>query len=222
MAVLARRTWATILTETVLRVGNITSTGFDARLQHWLAASYQSLCTTYHHVELDALDTSKTASTAANTVTLPTDVFVLVGVRLRSGSTILGPLVISDFRSVFDKYTAEVGVPTRCARWANTIYFDKLPAAAYNLDIYYYKYGTAPDFTTPTSPELDRDVDEHIIEGAIRLAFPALARPDLGDVHRQLLGEWASDQIRSPLSTPPLPNFAERERTTTTTSGAQG
>ena len=216
MAVLVRRNWPQLLTETVLRLGNITSTGFDSRVQYWLAASYFHLCTLYHHVELDDIDTSLSCTTSTNEVTLPSDLFVLVGVRLKAvgGATILGPLLVEEYTLVADKYALESGQPSRCARFGNKLYFDKKPDVAYPLEVFHYRRGLAPDFSgTPTSPELDSDVDEHIIQGALALALPGVGRPDLAAVQRELLAEWLSAQVRSSLGDP-LTALPERERTT--------
>lgn len=229
MAVLAARTWAQLLTEALLRVGNITTSGFDARMQRWLEAAYFNLCTTYHHVEFDTISTSLTASTTSNEVDLSSlspKLFVLAGLRLRASSTttstITGPLVPRDFRSVFDKYTATAGQPTTVARWGDKLYFDTLPLAAYGLNLYYLRYPTAPDFAAPTSPETGRDVEEHIIEGAIQLAFPGMGRPDLGAVNRELVATWLNEQVRLPLTADPIVNLPERQRAGTTTVQGQG
>lgn len=213
-----------MLTELTLRCGNITSTGFDARLQHWLAASYANLCTTYHHVELDALNTSLTTDSTVNTVALPADTFVLISVKLYRSTIVDTPvntLTLVDFRSLIDDYTGASALPTKAARYGNTLYFDSKPDDTYRLYVYYYKYGTAPDFTTPTSHELGLDVDEHIYEGALRYVMPNLARPDLGAVQRQLLSDWLNEQVRVTTSDQ-LTALPERERTTTTFTKGQG
>lgn len=197
-------------------------------MQRWLEAAYFNLCTTYHHVELDTVDTSLTASTSTNEVSLASlspKMFVLAGLRLRasadSGSAITGPMVVGDFKSLFDKYTATVGVPSKVARFGDKLYFDTLPAAAYGLNLYYLRYPTAPDFGA-TSPETGRDVEEHIVEGAIQLAFPGIGRPDLGAVNRELVGMWLSEQVRLPLTADPIVNLPERQRAGTTHVQGQG
>jgi hypothetical protein len=231
MAVLTRRTWAELLTETILRVGNITASGFDTRLKYFLAASYTHLCTRYHHVELDTRSTVE-CSTSANFVALPSDLYILVAVILHQaspdiyifppGPPIIGPLVIEDYRLTSDNYVGypTLARPTKCARYGNNLYFDSLPDQAYVVEFAYYRRGLLPNFGT-TSPELDYDVDEHIMDGALRLAFPAVARADLGEVNRQLLEEWAESQVRVPLLDP-LTNLPERERTGTTYTKGQG
>lgn len=219
MAVLARRTWAQMLTELTLRVGNITSPGFDSRLHYWLASSYFDLCTRYHHVELDmSTPTGLTLSVSTSSINLPTDLFVLISASIEST-----PLPIIDFRSIVDDiYTNASGVPQKCARFGNKLYFDRIAADNYpTVFLWYYRRGTAPDFAAPTSPELDSDCDEHILEGALRYTFPNLARPDLGAVQRELLNDWLSTQVRTSTMYP-LTNLAERERSATTLSGAQG
>lgn len=219
MAVLARRTWAQLATETTLRLGNIASPGFDSRVQYWLAASYFDLCTRYHHVELDMVTASAlTLSVSTSSLNLPADLFVLISASIESTT-----IPIIDFRSVVhDIYDNAAGVPQKCARFGSKLYFDRIAGANYpTVFLWYYRRGTSPDFTTPTSPELDSDVDEHIIEGALRYAYPNLARPDLGAVQRELLNDWLSTQVRTPTSYP-LTSLAERERSATTLSGTQG
>ena len=223
MPPLTRRNWSTMLTELQLRTGNITATGFTDRLKHLLVATYQDICTTYHHLELDKIDTSIVCSTSNNEITLPTDLYSLVGIRLKAvgGASILGPILIEDFRLTSHLYALSSGRPSRGGVFGRKFYFDTKPDQAYPLEVFYYRTGTVPDFDTPTTSDLAIDVDEHIIEGAIRKAFPALARPDLGEVHRQLLDEWLASQVRMP-TIDGLVEEPERERTSTTYPRGQG
>lgn len=222
MAPLARRTWAQMATEVTLRLGNPTTTGFDARIQYALVASYDDLCTTFHHVELDNIDTSKVCSTSTNTVTLPADCLVVVGVRLKAvGGAVLGQVLVEDYRLGSALYVATSGQPTRCSRFQNSLYFNTKPDQAYPLEIFYYRRCTVPDFSASASSELDRDVDEHIIEGAIRRLFPAISRADLGDVQRTLMSEWMGAQFRSSILDP-LTAAPEKEFSATTYTKGQG
>ena len=222
MAAITRRTWANIRDEVIKRLGNITATGFSGRVEYSVWAAYQDIATTYHHFELDDVDTSLTCSTSTNDVSLTAGTFMVIGVRLKSvAGAVLTGLESVDFRRLSDDYLATSGRPTQYSRFLNKLYFDKKPDLAYPLEVYRYKRCTAPDFSS-TSPELDSDVDEHIIEAACRKLFPMIARPDIGEVNRQLMTEWLSMNVRPSLIDEPLPNMSERSRSATALAGAQG
>lgn len=202
MAVLARRNWAQLLTELTLRLGNITSSGFDARLQYVLAGAYFDICTTYHHAELDAVTASPiTLTIAESSVPLPTDLFVLVSASIEGVQ-----LPVVDFRQLIEELRSAgaAGVPTKCARYGGRLYFNKVAAASYaSVLVFYYRRGLAPDFSgSPTSPELDSDVDKHIMELALSTAWQALGRPDLAATEQQKYDAWASMQVRVSLIDP--------------------
>lgn len=213
-------------TEAQRRLAGINATGSDGvtfltRIQYFLAAAYLDLATIYHHFELDVIDTTTiTLSTSTNTVTLPADCHEVIALSLRNGTTYVGEVGIYSQPSLLPAYTAAVGVPTRRARFAGKLYFDKKPDIAYACDLYYYKRPALPDFTGSDSPLTAVDVDEHIIEYALSLANPAIGRPDLMAVNRQLLSDWLASQIRPSLQDPL--ERRERPETDRAMGGAQG
>jgi len=223
MAVITRRLWSAIQTETIRRLAGINYAGFDTRVQYWLWASYLTLATTYHHFEFDKEDTSLTLSSGAYTLALPSDCFEVVAVTLRdSTGAQVGEAQQYSFSAMRSAYTAESGLPSRRARFGSTLYFDKKADANYNLDLYYYRLPTAPDFVSVSAtPETGVDCDEYIIDGACALANPAIGRPDLGTVDREVLTTWLAMQVRTPMNTEGL---EERERSETgrTLGGRQG
>lgn len=225
MAALARRTWAEIATETQRRLGGINYSGATTRIQYWIEAAYLYLCTCYHHFELHAIDTSKTLSTSVNTLVLPTDCFILIAMRMKDPDTgkYIGPIGPFDAApNMVVGYTNEVGRPTRYNRFISTLHFDYIADKAYPVDLFYYRFPASPDFTGSASPEIGRDCDEHIIEGAMRLGWPGVARPDLGDPERQLLTEWLAEMVRPTLISDPIPWARERNATARTIGGPQG
>lgn len=223
MAVIVRRTWAQLRDEAIKRAGNLDATGFSGRVEYTLWAAWHDLTTTYHFTGLDKIDTSLVLSTSTNELALPTDCFIVVGVGLRSaaGTTYLGPMTPVDYRTLFQDYTATSGQPTRRARFGASLWFDKKPDAAYHIDLAYYRFATAPDYSS-TSPELSSDVDEHLVEGALRKLFPAIGRPDIGEVNAQLLSEWLGFQVRPALAAASPAAHRLKPLDDTTTGGAQG
>lgn len=224
MAVLGRRTWPQLRNEALLRLGNPGATGMSSRVEYFMTAAYRDLALTYHHFELDVVDTSKALSTSNNEVALPTDCHIVVAVRLLAvgSGTILGFLKYHSTQALFGDYLAAVAPPKRYTRFASKLYVEKKPDAAYPIHIYYYKLPAAPDFTGAGSPEISEDMDEHLLEGTIRKAAPALGRPDIGSVQRELLVEWLGQQVRPDTVSEPLAGLPERQQTHRTLGGAQG
>ncbi len=221
MAVIARRGWSAIKAEVIKRVGNLTAAGFDARVEQWIWAAYLKLATGYHFFEFDA---SQDLAFAAgdSSKTLATDTYIILSVSLVSGSTLLKSLRPSHAPSLLtDLSAAQAGRPSRYARYGSSLYLDCPCDQAYTLRVFYYQLPAAPDFATTATPAFASDVDEHLIEQAIRIIMPGIGRPDLGDINRQLLSDWLADQPRDPIQARPQ---TEQERATTnrTIGGAQG
>lgn len=222
MAAITRRTWQAIEAETVRRLAGINYTGFSLRVDYWLWHAYWLLATTYHHFELDKEDTTLSIAAGANTLALPSDCFMLAAMTLRASGLQVGEVTDYSFSALRSAYTAATGQPARRARFGSNLYFDVKADKLYNVDLYYYKAPAAPDFASGASfPETSVDVDEHIIEAACRFANPAIGRPDLGDVDRQLLTEWLTQQVRPALVAEPL-EARERTETGRTLGGMQG
>jgi len=223
MATITRRGWSAIEAEVQRRLAGNNATGFTTRIDYWVWAAYLQICLTYHHFELDKEDLTLSIALGANTLNLPADCYAVVAMTLRdNGSNIVGEVADYEFTALRGQYVASAGQPTRRARWGSKLYFDKKADQLYNVDLYYYRVPTAPDFATTTAPETAADVDEHIIEGACRLGNPAIGRSDLGDVDRQLLADWISQQIRPSLNQDGILEQRERMGTNRTLGGSQG
>ena len=222
MAALTRRTWANIRDEVIKRCGNITATGFSSRVEYCCWAAHDYLCSTYHHFELDVVDTSITLSTSVNTITLPARCNIVIGLKLlnAAGSTVVGEVTCEDARPTVAKYIATSGTPKRYGRFGGKLYLDAKPDVAYRSELYYYAFSAAPDFAS-TSPETASDVDEHIIEMACHMVSGATGDGAFAGVNRELLSEWLAAQVRNPIGIP-LPDVRERFATQTTLGGAQG
>lgn len=222
MAAITRRSWLAIEAETIRRLAGQNQTGFSLRVDYWLWHSLWMLATTYHHFELDKEDTTLSLAAGANTLALPADCFMLVAMTLRVSGAQVGEVTDYSFSALRSAYTAATGQPSRRSRFGSNLFFDVKADRLYNVDLYYYKTPAAPDFASGASfPELGIDCDEHIIEGACRFANPAIGRPDLGDVDRQLLAEWLAQQVRPALVAEPL-EARERTETGRTLGGMQG
>lgn len=222
MATITRRGWSLIQDEAQRRLAGIASPGFTARIDYWVWAAYQQICLTYHHFELDSFSTSLSIALGASTLALPADCYAVIAMTLRDGTgAYAGEVRQYELAAVRGAYVAASGRPSRRARFGSTLYLDMKADQLYNVDLFYYRFPTAPDFATNTAPETASDVDEHIIEGAVRLAHPAIGRSDLGDVDRQLLADWLSQQIRPSLNQETLED-TERAGAERTLGGAQG
>lgn len=222
MATITRRGWSTIEAEVQRRLGGNDASGFTTRIDYWVWSAYQQICLTYHHFELDKEDLTLTISSGVNTLSLPADCYAVIAMALRDATgVIVGEVSQYEFAATRGAYVADSGQPRRRARFGSKLYFDVKANQTYSVDLYYYRSPTAPDFTTSTTPETAADVDEHIIEGACRLANPAIGRADLGDVDRQLLADWLSQQIRPSLNQETL-EVRERFATARTLGGGQG
>ncbi len=225
MAALARRNWVENRDELIRRLGGINYTGFNTRVQYWLTASYLYLCTCYHHFELDVLDSSLTLSTTVNTLALPADCYILIAVRLKdptTGKFLPGGVGISNASSKLVEFTNQIGRPKSYVRFKGTLHFDVIADQAYPVDLFYYKLPANPDFTGTDVPLIGQDCDEHLLEGALRLAWPGVSRPDLGDPNRQLFTEWLAETPRPSNISDPLPSAREKAMTNKTMGGPQG
>jgi hypothetical protein len=221
-----RRTWAAIKAETIRRLRGIDAPGFDTRVEQWLYQALLDLSTTLHHFELDSAATL-TLSTAANSVALPVGTFIVI-----SAPQLLEPgtgavdinLVFQDFRTLEASYTTAAGQPRRWSRFGGALYVDLLPQVAYQVNLFYYAYPPAPDFTpgsAAVSP-LGIDTDEYVMQRALALAWPQIDRPDLGKVAEEAATTWAQSQVRPLLRDKYLTEMKEQLTAGSSLGGAQG
>ena len=225
MALIVRRTWAQLRDEVIRRAGGIDASTWSGRVEYALWATHIDLCTSYHMFELDKIDTTLTLSTSVPSLALPTDCYIVVGVRLRdaaTGNTVLNQLSYQAARILLMEYrNTPAARPKKYTRFLSTLYFDSLPDAAYHVDLYYYKNPTAPDFSS-TSPETHPELDEHLIQGTLSTLFPSLGRPDLSTSHLQNLQTWLSLNTRPAMVAESPAGKTERFETVTSHGGQQG
>ena len=225
MALIVRRTWAQMLDEVIRRAGGVDASTFSSRVEYALWSTYLDLCLSYHQFELDKLDTSLTLSTSAPSLALPSDCYIVVGVRLRDalvGTAVVGQLSYKASRLLLFEYRATPAArPKHYTRFLSTLYFDSLPDAAYKVDLYYYKTPTAPDFSS-TSPETHPELDEHLIQGALSVLFPSLGRPDLAQAQLTNLQNWLALNTRPAMVAETPAGKSERFETVTSHGGQQG
>lgn len=224
MAAIARRTWAELRTEVVRRAQGIDATSFSSRVEYALWSAYQDLCLTFHHFELDKVDTSLSLSTSVNSLALPPDCYIVVGVRLRNaaGSAFVRQLSYKSPHVLLNEYRGAPGTPTQYTRFLNTLYFNLLPDTAYHVDLFYYRNPTAPDFSGSATPDTHPEVDEHLIQSALSLLFPALGRPDLAGQHLANLQSWLPMNSRPAIVVETPAGQRERYETPRAIGGAQG
>jgi hypothetical protein len=221
MAVIARRGWSAVLAEVLKRTGNLNATGFSSRVEYFIWSAYLKLTLTYHHFELD---TSQDLSFAAGDTSkaLAADTYIILGASLLSGTTFLRNLApIHAPAMLTDLTLAQAARPSKYARYGANLVIDCPADQAYAVRVFYYQTPAAPDFATTNLPAFASDCDEHLIEQAVRMVMPAVGRPDLGDINRQLLSEWLAEQPRDPILAQPQVG-RERASTNRMIGGAQG
>lgn len=223
MAALTRRTLAQIRDEVIKRCGNITATGYSDRITYFVWEAYLDLATEFHHFELDKIDSSIVLSTSANTIDLPADCFVVIGLRLRNaaGTSIVGEVGKYNFESLSSEYRAVSGMPTKRARFGAKLYFDFKPDIAYTSDLFYYRLPAAPDFAGSATSELGVDCDTHLIELAVALASGGTKDQAFSAVNRESFATWAASQVRSSIQSP-LADSRESNTTNSVLGDAQG
>lgn len=196
MTALVRREFHELRDEALKRLGREASdAGASARAERFIESAYYQLALTYHHYELEDEVTSTTASTSANTVTVPANTYIVLGVSLRavSGGAFLKALTFQSANhllSAADRATS--GQPKRWSRVGGTLFFDTKPDAAYPLSIYRYKRPDAPDFDPAANAvsALDPLWDEAIIQLALLLGFTAYWSEELARLNGEALASF--------------------------------
>lgn len=195
MAPIARRTWAQIKTEAILRAGREDDANFAPRMEQFIAAAYLDLCHIIHHPELDKEDTSLTLTTSTHSFALPSTCYVLVGIWLRdpAGGAFLKAPVYRSPDLTYQEYIDEQRRPDNFSQFGRKVIFPSKPDLAYPTTLFFYADPTAPDFGSG-SPEINRVWDEHIIEGAVARALHAAWTPQEAAIEGELLESWLSRQ----------------------------
>lgn len=195
MTVLVRREFHELRDEALKRIGRSSDSAASTRMERFMEAAYYRLALTYHHYELEDEDTATTASPSANTVAVPANTYIVLGVSLRavSGGAFLKSLVFQSANSLLanaDRATSRR--PGEWGRVGETLFFDSKPDQAYPLSIYRYKRPAAPDFDAAANAvsELDPLWDEAIIELALMLGFTAYWSDDLAKLSGEALASF--------------------------------
>ncbi len=225
MAVIARRTWANLETEHILRVGREGDTAYNARAQQFINSSYFLICRTWHHWELDTIITSLVFSTSDNEMDISSITPVIVfGVEMQDAisAAFIKMVLQKNFRYITDNYSADAAEPKYFGRHADKLYFDKQPDQVYKSRVFYYDVEPpAADFATG-SPDISRTWDEPLLTYSVYLAHLAESRPEEAQAHLQTFG-----QMVEPLPQPLLSHVLQvgrpgRELEDTTHGGAEG
>lgn len=194
------RNFQEIRDEVMFRLGREGVTAFESRAETLVDAVYREICQTWHHHELDAVPAgTATLSAAATSFDLPSDRYLVYGVRLKDGSTLKGRLGYTRAVDLFGQQTTSSGLPEKYARYGDKIYVDRPADTSYTAEIFYYKRPTDPDFSTPNSPEIDPLFDEIIIEWATARGQGMLWRPDLASAGYERLGPFWQRVANAPL-----------------------
>lgn len=197
---MAHQDFEEIRDEVMKRLGRSGVTAFEARAQHLVDASYREICQTWFHHELvtDPIPTD-TLAAASDNVPVPTDCYLLFGVRLKSGSTLKGRPGYMRPMNLFGRATTTAGRPEHYTRFGDKVYFERPADASYTVELFSYARPTDPDFATPGEPEIDELFDEIIIESAVARGQGSLWRPDLSMSGRQSMAEFWSRVAGEPI-----------------------
>jgi hypothetical protein len=223
MAPLTRYSWATLKAEVIRRLGGRTEPSFSSRVEYWIDAAQLDIGCTVHHFELDKTDTSLSLAAGASTVNLPADCYIVMGVALRNPGSLTFKkwLTLNHLRYVQANFSEAATVPAEYARFGNQLQANCNADQTYPLLLRYYKFPTAPDFSSGT-PEFSRLWDEHLIEAALAKAQGSLWRPDLAAANVQLLQDYLAAQVQPALLVELLPDRPTVATTNRTHGGAQG
>lgn len=216
-------------TELTQRLGNRTEGSFASRVQYWLNAAYQRLALVFHHVEFD-VDTSGAPTTVAageSSAPIPTDAYVLAAVDLydSAGTKLLDVLRPGEHWAIFKSFKLQPAPPQKYAQFGRRVFFQAPADAAYKLVYRYYRYPTAPDFSTGAgakTPETAWLWDEAILEMAVALGSNAVWRPDVGQSYLQPLAVWMGQQVQPQLSEAPVAERPTRKIENQPITGRQG
>lgn len=226
MAEITRRTWANLQTEHTNRMGRVGDTDYAARSKEFLSAAYYDICTRWHHFELDTRDTATlTCSTGTNVVSASAlGLHGIFGVQLRSPTidTVVSTLSWEEAHFSLQKYKVLQRMPESYSRYGNDLVFPVIPDAAYPVTIHYYANPTPPDFDTPTSSELAREWDEHILELSLALAHGALWQADLSGYYQDRFDKWSETVTNPLLVAVPMHGRPESQTRSFPHGGAQG
>lgn len=224
MAVLPRRTWDLLRDEAINRLaGAGKGTGFSDRVQEWMCSAYWYICQTYHHNVFNKFDNTLTLATGVNTLAVPADLFIPIWMLIRNpgASTVVHALTRDHIHKVLAETQDANATPTTWARRGDVFMFDRKPDANYEVDLFYYKQPTAPDYDTPTGPEIERVWDEYIIQLTLAMGWPGTWRFDFGQLSFQTLADFLQKQIQPPLLSG-ISEMPERPLVDQSAGGAQG
>lgn len=191
MAAIARRTWDEFQAEFILRVGRLNDASYATRAQYFLTSAYLWVAKAFHHHELENTETSLVLNVNNPTVDI-SSLFpcIVQAVELQDASTaaFIKLLPALNMRAIAGRYNATAGEPKYFAQHGTNLIVDRLPDAAYKLEIFYLDVEpTAPDFGVGVgSPATGRAWDESIIELALLLAHAAVGRHDVAAAHSQV------------------------------------
>lgn len=221
MAAITRRYWSTMATEATLAAGGHSYTGFSTRIQYWLTEAYYDLCATYHQYALDK-DVTIAVPVGTRQIQLPSDCYIVVAVGLLDSSGSPARFLRSEhFRLQGGTFRATQGDLLSFSRFKNALFFNALAKAGTQVQLYYYRYPAAPDFSSstgnpPSVPETDWLWDTHIIDAGVAKAQKRIWRPDLAQFNVQTVQEWLEEQTQAQTKDEPtgaqpdrpLPNVA--------------
>lgn len=197
MAAITRRIFEGLRDEHMRAVGRPGDANYTSRAEYLVTASYYDLAYLFHHHELDEINSSTFLSTTDPYIALPANCAVVIALTLRDASTgaHIKSFVPVRSQSVFAEYNPTTGEPRQMARHGARLYFDRLPDAAYQSTLYYYKIPDAPDFaagavSSPRISALKWLWDEHIIESSIARAKGRHWLPELATADQQTMKEF--------------------------------
>ena len=201
MASIARRTVTQLLTEHEDRMGLQDQTDYVARAKWFLDTAHRWCSVGWHHYELNATDTAKTATAGASTVDVSSlSALVIVNVDLKDPSTdeYVSTLQYSEHKGVRASLKRVRSRPTRWTRWSDNLVFDCFSDEAYQLDIDYYKrIGNLDD--TASNLDVGEEWDEAVLVRSLYLAHTAMGNHDLAKEKDDIFKDLVSMLPNPPL-----------------------
>jgi hypothetical protein len=221
VAALTRRSFSDLRDEVLKRSGRPGDSAASSRVEYWVDAVYRDLCLTYHHFELDTIAADQALAAAASSVSLPADLYALIGVALKTSAGVeIHRLTPERASYLLGRRETTADEPKEYARFGSKLYFPAPADAAYLLDIYYYKEPVAPDFSSG-APAWNRMWDEFLVAGAtdftLRGFWSENAIP-----HAETLKSFLSRVVNPPLASGVLRDDENRPTIDRPHGGAQG
>lgn len=167
-----------IRTEHIKRARQENDQDYPDRAEEFITQAVNDLARGFRHYDLEEQLPTAFAFVAGTTIyAIPAETQTLVSIEIRqdSDNAFAGTLeYTSNFQAFNRSRTHTARRPSAYSRFGRNIRLDHPPDQAYTGALFHYKYPAAPDFATPTTPELEEVWHPHIIEYSLMIAGNAV------------------------------------------------